>query len=294
MRNIWKSKWENDGFRSLYESVIYPEVIKALDDWKRFGPDNCVLIGGLALSYYVKPRPTEDIDLIFLSEEDVPKEVYRFKKNRKHSFEHTSTGVEIETLTPEHLKRTRGMFKKVFDTAIESDGIKVASPLSIIALKLGRFNLYDRADIVKLIKHCRVRNIEIDFTGYDLTPDEINRFNTVTDEDDTHNDLLISETTGLISDGTPYKEFKINNELSLRIFKETFGDPRMTLSRNGDQKIRRFGDFEICMTIDGEKVIETSTGFNSFAGFPDQETEFKNWFGQNRDKVHRVWVKLNE
>jgi hypothetical protein len=68
----------------------------------------------------------------------------------------------------------------------------------------------------------------------------------------------------------------------------------MTLSRNGDQKKRRFGDFELCMTINGEKVIESSTGFNSFAGFPDQETKFKNWFGQNRDKVHRAWVKLNE
>ncbi len=35
LRNIWKFKWLNDGFRSLNESIVYPEVAEALAEWKR-------------------------------------------------------------------------------------------------------------------------------------------------------------------------------------------------------------------------------------------------------------------
>ena len=91
--NRRKSKWKNDGFRSIYESVIPKEVLVALDDWKNSNNKDCVLIGGLALSYYIRPRYTEDIDLIFLTEDDIPETVYKFRRNRKHSFEHIKTGV---------------------------------------------------------------------------------------------------------------------------------------------------------------------------------------------------------
>jgi hypothetical protein len=92
MRNIWKMNWKNDGFRSLYESAIYPEVIIALEDWKQYNNSNCVLVGGLALSYYIKPRQNQDIDIIFLTEKDIPTNVYGFKRNRLHSFEHKKFG----------------------------------------------------------------------------------------------------------------------------------------------------------------------------------------------------------
>lgn len=35
-RNISKFKWFNDGIRSLNESIIYPEVELALNDWKKY------------------------------------------------------------------------------------------------------------------------------------------------------------------------------------------------------------------------------------------------------------------
>jgi hypothetical protein len=62
-----KRQYKNDGFRSLYESAVYPELSIALEDWKRNCNDG-ILIGGLAYSYYCKPRKTEDIDCLFLSE----------------------------------------------------------------------------------------------------------------------------------------------------------------------------------------------------------------------------------
>jgi len=79
LRNIYKMSWKNDGFRSLYESAIYPEVTQALEDWKsNYEKLNYVLVGGLALSFYLKPRPTQDI--VFLSYDDIPNRVEGFKK----------------------------------------------------------------------------------------------------------------------------------------------------------------------------------------------------------------------
>ena len=81
-RNPEKMKWKNDGFRSLLESVIHPDVLLTFIQWKEnYNTDNCVLIGGLATQYYIKPRPTEDIDLIFMTYEDIPDYVYKFKKS---------------------------------------------------------------------------------------------------------------------------------------------------------------------------------------------------------------------
>ena len=121
--NRKKSKWKNDGIRSIYESIIPKDVIVALDDWKSSNTSNCVLIGGIALSYYIKPRYTEDINLIFLTDEDIPLSVYKFRRNRKHSYEHIKTGVEVELITPEYINKDNSLFKNVFETSIESDGI---------------------------------------------------------------------------------------------------------------------------------------------------------------------------
>jgi hypothetical protein len=154
-----KSKWKNNGFRSLFESIIPNEVILALKD----GKENYIIIGGIiALSYYIKPRYTEDIDLAFLSYDDIPSNVFKFRRNREHSFEHIKTGVEIELLTPEHLNRSYSFFETIFKNSKKSDGIKIASPESLIALKLRRFNNTDQNDIVELHKYCLENSLEID------------------------------------------------------------------------------------------------------------------------------------
>ena len=149
--NRRKSKWLNNGCRSLLESIIPNEVIQALRDWKdNYSKDNYVMIGGLALSYYNRPRYTEGVDLIFLSDEEIPNNVYKFRRNRKHSFEHIKTGVEVEVeaLSPSVINKNEDFFKCVFEDSIESDGIKIASPVSLIALKLSRFNDSDKSDII--------------------------------------------------------------------------------------------------------------------------------------------------
>ena len=93
LRNIWKFGWLNDGFRSLNESIVYPEVAETLEDWKLNSDmkESSVLIGGPALSYYLKPRPTEDDGLTFLSADDIPKSVYEFRKMKDYTFSHIKT-----------------------------------------------------------------------------------------------------------------------------------------------------------------------------------------------------------
>lgn len=150
-RNIEKTKSYNDGSRSLYESLLVPELIKTIEDWKLNEIDNCVLIGGGALSYYVKPRLTQDIDLLFLSEDEIPNSVNHFKKHRPHAFQHNITHVEIEVVTPSYINMRLEIAEKIFETAIISDGIKIASPSGLIVSKLNRFNRQDQADIEAIL-----------------------------------------------------------------------------------------------------------------------------------------------
>jgi hypothetical protein len=141
-----------DGKRTLTESVISEHVLKALKDWTRAGVKDCVLIGGLALSYHGKARWTEDGDFLFLSAGKFPDEVKGFKRTRPHCFRHNETHVEIEMLDPEFLKMDPALAQKIFDTAIESDDIKVASREGLVVSKLGRFNRRDQGDIEHLVE----------------------------------------------------------------------------------------------------------------------------------------------
>ena len=67
LRDVAKMNHQNDRehSRSLFESVMHPEVISALQDWIRAGSFG-VLIGGVGLSYHVRPRLTQDLDFLFL------------------------------------------------------------------------------------------------------------------------------------------------------------------------------------------------------------------------------------
>lgn len=141
--------------------AVAPEVQKALNAWmtstgtERTG----VLIGGLALAFYCKPRYTQDVDMLFLSKSGIPSSVNGFNRNRPGAFEHKATGVEIELTTPvsfqpeipEHLAA------KVYATAEDYSGLKVASREGLIALKLfsagiARRELGDLADVVSLLE----------------------------------------------------------------------------------------------------------------------------------------------
>lgn len=180
LRNIEKMNDTNKGNRSLYESVFSQEVLSALTDWKRYYTENeGVLIGGLALSFYVKPRMTFDIDVLFLHKKDIPSEVTRFKRHRKGAFKHDKTHVEVEVLSPETINTEQHIVDKIFETAIEIDGFRIASPNGIIALKLGRFSYQDRADIYALKCYLKENGEEVNLSIFNLSDELLKRFETI-------------------------------------------------------------------------------------------------------------------
>jgi hypothetical protein len=142
----------NDGTRTLLESVVSPEVTKALSDFKKAGGSkDAILIGGLAISYWGIPRATMDADFLFLSRTDIPMYVEGFKKVRDHAFQHKETHVEIEVLDPPYINLPEHVAKMVLDTAIDSGGIKIASKSALVAMKLFRLKRYDQGDIEQLV-----------------------------------------------------------------------------------------------------------------------------------------------
>jgi len=152
LRDIRKMNTINDGTRTLSESIAIPEVASALLDWKKETGLTGILIGGCAVSYYARPRGTTDVDYLFLVESDIPNDVKGFKRIRKGAFEHRDTGVEIEVITPSSINISQELVKYVFKTANLIDGIRIASPSGLVALKLQRLKKYDEGDIVALVE----------------------------------------------------------------------------------------------------------------------------------------------
>lgn len=173
------NRYNPDLTRPLLESVIVPEVTAALKQWIGSGDIPGVLIGGLALSFYAKPRYTADIDVLFLSEKDIPNFIPGFKKIRSHSFQHNQTHVEVEVLSPSYLGLPQGLVQKVVETAEHSGGMKVASRSGLVALKLFRDTLKDDADIQELLIS---GNVDLTpFTPW-LDEQQIKRFNGINDK----------------------------------------------------------------------------------------------------------------
>lgn len=142
----------------IYEgSSGFAEVDNAFEDWVKYTNNvNQVLIGGMAIVNYSldKDRTTEDIDFLFLQNEDIPNEVYGFKRNRKGAFQHNKTHVEIEVLTNDSINLHKEFVELVFKTAYQKDSYKIASPSAIVALKLGRFSAKnDKNDILSLLRN---------------------------------------------------------------------------------------------------------------------------------------------
>lgn len=161
--------------RSLLESVIVPEVTSALNDWIGLDVPG-ILIGGLALSFYGKPRYTADVDILFVNDADIPKTIPEFTRIRDHAFRHNKTHVEIEVLTPKFLNISTELVKAIITTSAESNGMRVASASGLVALKLQRGSLQDKADIEQLIK---TGNINLEPYDRYLTPNQIVMFDSL-------------------------------------------------------------------------------------------------------------------
>lgn len=302
--NRRKSKWKNNGFRTLYESVIPNEVLVALDDWKSNQINDCVLIGALALSYYIKPRYTEDIDLIFLSEEDIPNYVYKFRKNRAHSFEHIKTGVEVELITPVHINKGVNLFNDIFRTAVTSDGIKIASPLGLIALKLfrSRYKERDRLDIIELCRYCKENNIDIDLSNFNLTDDEhsiLSEIVSTIDFDSISENMYMLELKSYLRQGN-FEKINIG-DYDIYIFQENYGEPRFHFGKNIDKKVKKYSDFQFSISLtktfsnNDFRVLESTTEYKSFNGFESEREILNNWLtDKNLNKIKYIWQKLNK
>ncbi len=147
--------------KSVDHVALIPEVQHALAKWisEKTGPlAPGVLIGGLAMSFYATPRTTQDVDLLFLTTNEIPKAVPGFKRYRPGAFQDNKSHVDIEVTTSESFNNLPlAVTRKVTGTAILHGNIKVASREGMIALKLcssfgpGRASK-DKADIVSLLK----------------------------------------------------------------------------------------------------------------------------------------------
>ena len=161
----WKTP--NDGSRSLFESILNTPIKQALKDWTKFSNSKGILIGGSAVSFWVKPRMTHDLDILFVSDEEIPSYVESFKKTRPHCFLHKETHIEVEVLSPKYLKLPSGWYSIILKTAKESNGILIADKAALIALKLLRASYQDKHDIQELLS---LGNI--DLTAYKLSNDQ--------------------------------------------------------------------------------------------------------------------------
>jgi hypothetical protein len=119
-----------------------------------------VLIGGVSLGAYTRPRTTLDADVALLSDASIEDMVsfltLSFRRNRAHAFTHKATGVEIELVTPGLIEKSPELIAKILATA-ENDSlggspIKVASLEGMIASKLARATRQDQADIESLVR----------------------------------------------------------------------------------------------------------------------------------------------
>lgn len=302
LRNIWKFSWKNDGFRSLLESIVYPEVEQALSDWKNHCDSEYVLIGGLAYSFYGKPRQTQDIDLMFLSFDNIPDYVYGFKRNRNHSFQHNKTHVEVEVLDPEYLKMSNDLIKVIFDEAIESDGIKIASPKSLIVLKLDRYNTRDQSDIDDLLKYCIRLNIDLDFDKYKLNDGQLLKLKRSLDNLELNEskdvNSFVLEVNYLLENNT-FQEIENNTGYKIYIINDKYSEPCFYYL-NKVNRVMRFGDFNFCIKIPSNideklEVIASSSDFKSFVGYDKEKELLIKWL-KNVDNIHQLkenWKKIN-
>lgn len=155
LRDLRKAIRANDGTRSLAQSILVPEVAHAIALWEKNADlSDCVLIGGLAFSFYAKPRYTEDVDFLYLSKSHFPDEVKGFKRVRPSAFVELKTHVEVDLTSHESFgnKVPQSLVQEVHATARKVGHLRIASPEGIVALKLCSDRLKDKADVVELLK----------------------------------------------------------------------------------------------------------------------------------------------
>lgn len=171
---IRKTNIKNDGSRLINESILVREVELAFNDWVKNAVDaEYTIIGGIALSYYTRPRTTTDVDTLFIDKSTIPQSINKFRRSRAGAFQHNQTHVEIEVLTPQYVNMDPQLAKAIIDNSNTINGVRVASPAGLVASKLIRFKLQDQADIESLLDY----DSNIDLSIYPLDTTLLNKFN---------------------------------------------------------------------------------------------------------------------
>jgi hypothetical protein len=172
IRNVGAMNSINDTAhsRSLTDSIMMPQVIIALGDWRNAGVGG-VLIGAVALGFHVRPRMAQELEFLFADDAAIPDAVSGFDRLDPRLFRHHQTGVEVNVVTRAAIEVPIAIAEEVARTAIESDGVRVASESGLVALKLFRRSRQSEADIVALIKTGRV-----DLSGFRAAPEKMSGF----------------------------------------------------------------------------------------------------------------------
>lgn len=146
--------------KTLNEAALVPEVRGALSRWLGNQPsdEQGVLIGGLALSFYARPRQTMDVDLLFDTTPDFINP--HFKRTRDHGAIDKKDHVELEFVTHKTINVPKAVTDRVIATSWKLTGLspRIASLDSMIVLKLygadtPKRHLRDSADIQAMLEN---------------------------------------------------------------------------------------------------------------------------------------------
>lgn len=188
------SKFSKTRLMEVFESAVddyknsslAPEVQHTLNKWVSTTENMGVLVGGLALSFYCKPRYTSDVDVLFLHDLDVPTFISGFKKISPHNFQENKTHATVEIVTTESINLSLVIARKVISTAKSQGKFKLATGEALIAMKAEaaisnpKRKLSDSVDIQKLLLSDKV-DIEIFYELFApiMNPDAVNLVNDI-------------------------------------------------------------------------------------------------------------------
>lgn len=169
-----KVKYLNEsGEKPIKYAIVSDYVRKAFFDLIKYSKEEVVIAGGIAVGVYSRPRTTIDIDILISKEENANELENniksKIKRNNILTFEHNSTGVEIDVIMPEYINVSKDLVKKAIETAIiqnvNGKNVKIVTPKYLIALKLARAikntakAKQDQADIMNVLHECGIQDL---------------------------------------------------------------------------------------------------------------------------------------
>jgi hypothetical protein len=110
------------------------------------------------------------MDFLFLEPSDVPDGVDGFSRIGS-CFQHDRTRIAVDIFTPFSINIPRDVAEQVMGKVVLSDRIRVASASGLVALKLFRSSMQDKADIVALVKTGHV-----DLSGWPVSSEMLAAF----------------------------------------------------------------------------------------------------------------------